>query len=223
MFRPMGKAIYFRTVTTDAYQGPGMANFIAQTLKAKTIYILDDSSAYGVGLANAFENQARKNGMTILGHDQLDPKANDYMTILTRIKAKAPEVLYYGGTSQAGIKLAKQSYDVLPKVIKAGGDGVFSAALLKGAGFPAMDGVVHHDGVALYRREPRGSAVDQALQCEVRPRNERLFVYLLRRDADHSRFDQAGGGIRRAGQSRYSARCDPGGECQDFARGHQLR
>jgi branched-chain amino acid transport system substrate-binding protein len=140
VFRPMGKAIYFRTVTTDAYQGPGMANYIGQTLKAKTIYVLDDSSAYGVGLAGAFENQARKNGMTVIGHDQLDPKATDYMTILTRIKANGPEVLYYGGTSQAGIKVSKQSYDVLPNIIKAGGDGVFSAALLKGAGFPAMDG-----------------------------------------------------------------------------------
>ncbi len=139
-FRPLGKAIYFRTVTTDAYQGPGMANYLARILKAKTVYVLDDGSAYGIGLANAFENQARKNGMTVSGHDQLDPKATDYMTILTRIKAAGPDVLYYGGTSQAGIKLGKQSYDVLPNVIKAGGDGVFSAALLKGAGFPAMDG-----------------------------------------------------------------------------------
>jgi branched-chain amino acid transport system substrate-binding protein len=113
---------------------------MTQTLKTKTIYILDDSSAYGVGLANAFENQAKKNGMTVFGHDQLDPKAADYMTILTKIKAIGPEALYYGGTSLAGSKLGKQSYDVIPNVIKAGGDGVFSAALLKAVGFPAMDG-----------------------------------------------------------------------------------
>jgi branched-chain amino acid transport system substrate-binding protein len=139
-FRPMGKAIYFRTVTTDAFQGPDMANFFAQTLKVKTVYVLDDSGAYGVGMANAFEDQAKKNGMTVLGHDQLDPKGADYSNILTKIKAAEPEAFYYGGTSLAGIKLVKQSYDIVPKIIKAGGDGVYSAALLKGASFPAMDG-----------------------------------------------------------------------------------
>ena len=139
-FRPMGKAIYFRTVTTDAYQGPDMANYFAQTLKVKSVYILDDSGAYGVGMANAFEEQAKKNGINILGHDQLDPKAADYSAILTKIKSLGPEGLYYGGTSLAGIKLAKQAYEIVPKLIKAGGDGVYSAALLKGAGFPVMEG-----------------------------------------------------------------------------------
>jgi branched-chain amino acid transport system substrate-binding protein len=139
-FRPMGKAIYFRTVTTDAYQGPDMANYFAQTLKIKAVYVLDDSGAYGVGMANAFEDQAKKNGMTVIGHDQLDPREMDYTTILTKIKALGPEAIYFGGTSLAGIKLAKQSYDVVPQIIKAGGDGIYSAALLKGGGFPAMDG-----------------------------------------------------------------------------------
>jgi branched-chain amino acid transport system substrate-binding protein len=138
-FRPMGKAIYFRTVTTDAYQGPDMANYFAQTLKVKTAYILDDSGAYGVGMSNAFEDRAKKNGITVIAHDQLDPREADYTNILTKIKAANPEAFYYGGTSLAGVKLVKQSYDIVPQMIKAGGDGVYSAALLKGAGFPAMD------------------------------------------------------------------------------------
>jgi CheY-like chemotaxis protein len=50
-FKPRGRAIFFRTVTTDAFQGPNMANFYAHTLKVKSIYILDDSGAYGVGIA----------------------------------------------------------------------------------------------------------------------------------------------------------------------------
>ncbi|HTZ34374.1 MAG TPA: branched-chain amino acid ABC transporter substrate-binding protein [Stellaceae bacterium] len=139
-FRPMGKAIYFRTVTTDAYQGPDMANYFSHVLKLKTVYILDDSGAYGVGMANAFEDQAKKLGMNVLGHDQLDPRESDYSNILTKIKALDPNGLYFGGTSLAGIKLVKQSYEIIPKAVKAGGDGVYSAALLKGAGFPAMDG-----------------------------------------------------------------------------------
>jgi branched-chain amino acid transport system substrate-binding protein len=139
-FRPGGKAIYFRTVTTDAYQGPNMANYFAQTLKVKKVYILDDGGAYGVGMADAFEAQAKKNGIEVLGHDQLDPREANYTTILTKIKGLNPDGLYYGGTSLAGIKLVKQSHDILPNIIKGGGDGVYSAALLKGAGNPAMDG-----------------------------------------------------------------------------------
>ncbi|HTN11058.1 MAG TPA: branched-chain amino acid ABC transporter substrate-binding protein, partial [Acetobacteraceae bacterium] len=54
-YRPKGKAIYFRTVTTDNYQGPNMANYMAEVLKIKSIYILDDSGAYGVGMADTFE------------------------------------------------------------------------------------------------------------------------------------------------------------------------
>jgi branched-chain amino acid transport system substrate-binding protein len=139
-FRPKQKAVYFRTVTTDAYQGPNRANYFKQKLKVKTVYILDDSGAYGVGIANAFEAQAKKDGIQILGHDQLDPKEADYTTSLTKIKALNPDALYYGGVAQAGVKLAKQAADVIPNMIKAGGDGVAGGSFLKGGGFPAIEG-----------------------------------------------------------------------------------
>ena len=86
-YKPGGKAIYFRTVTTDAYQGPNMANYMRDTLKVKSVYILDDSGAYGVGMSNLYEAQAKKIGMNVMGHDQLDPKEADYTTIITKIKA----------------------------------------------------------------------------------------------------------------------------------------
>jgi branched-chain amino acid transport system substrate-binding protein len=93
-YRPAGKAIYFRTVATDAYQGPNMANYMADTLKVKSIFVLDDSGAYGVGLADAFQAQAEKKGIKILGRDRLDPKAADYAPILTKIKSLNPQALY---------------------------------------------------------------------------------------------------------------------------------
>ncbi|MGH7092509.1 MAG: branched-chain amino acid ABC transporter substrate-binding protein, partial [Stellaceae bacterium] len=92
-YRPAGKAVYFRTVTTDAFQGPNMANYFAKTLKVKKVYIVDDSGAYGVGMANAFEATAKKLGLSVLGHDQLDPKEADYTTILTKIKGSNPDSL----------------------------------------------------------------------------------------------------------------------------------
>src|ERR1700757_2060182 len=86
-YRPKGKPIYFRTVTTDAFQGPNMANYYADVLKVKSVYVLDDSGAYGVGIADAFEQQAKKKGIKVLGRDQLNPKETDYATTLTKIKS----------------------------------------------------------------------------------------------------------------------------------------
>ena len=139
-YRPNGKPVYFRTVTTDAFQGPNMANYYAETLKVHSVYVLDDSGAYGVGIANSFQKRAEQKGIKILGRDQLNPKEADYTTILTKIKGLNPDALYYGGVEQAGTKLAKQAYDVIPKMPKGGGDGMYSASLLKGAGFPSSDG-----------------------------------------------------------------------------------
>jgi branched-chain amino acid transport system substrate-binding protein len=139
-FRPAGKPIYFRTVTTDAFQGPNMANFLAEKLGVKSVYVLDDSGAYGVGMADAFQKEAEKKGMKVLGRDRLDPKAADYTAVMTKIKALNPDAIYYGGVGQAGVKVAKETYDMMPKVIKAGGDGVFGATFLSGGGFPAVEG-----------------------------------------------------------------------------------
>ena len=140
LYRPAGKAVYFRTVTTDAYQGPNLANYFADVHKVKTMYGLDDSGAYGIGIATAFEHQAAKKGITVMGHDRLDPKAADYTTALTKIKSLNVQLLYYGGDAQAGVKVAKQSYDIIPNVLKAGGDGMYGPSILSGAGFPSSNG-----------------------------------------------------------------------------------
>jgi branched-chain amino acid transport system substrate-binding protein len=139
-YRPKGKPIYFRTVTTDAFQGPNMANYYADVLKVKSVYVLDDSGAYGVGIADTFQAQAEKRGIKVLGRDQLNPKETDYATTLTKIKSLNPDALYYGGVAQAGVKVVKQASDILPTMIKGGGDGLYGAEILRGAGFPAAEG-----------------------------------------------------------------------------------
>jgi branched-chain amino acid transport system substrate-binding protein len=106
----------------------------------KSVYILDDSGAYGVGMADAFAKQAEKKGIKVAGRDRLDPKAADYSAIITKIKSLNPDAIYYGGVGQAGVKLAKQSYDIVPKMIKGGGDGVMGPAMLTAVGYPANEG-----------------------------------------------------------------------------------
>ncbi len=140
-FDPSGKAIYFRTVTTDAYQGPAMANYYSDVLKVASVYVLDDSGAYGVGIADTFEARAKEKGIKVLGRDRLDPKEADYTVSLTKIKALNPDALYYGGVMLAGAKLVKQAYGILPAAMpKGGGDGLFNPEMLTAVGFPAAAG-----------------------------------------------------------------------------------
>ena len=140
-YRPNGKPVFFRTVATDAYQGPNLANYFADTLHVKTLYVLDDSGAYGEGISKAFENQAVKKGIKLLGHDKLDPKAADYSAVFTKIKELNPDALFFGGVLQAGVKVVKQSYDILPHtIIKGGGDGIIGAEMFTAAGYPAAEG-----------------------------------------------------------------------------------
>jgi branched-chain amino acid transport system substrate-binding protein len=139
-YRPAGKAIYFRTVTTDAYQGPNMANFMADRLKVKSVFVVDDTGAYGVGVADTFQAQAAKKGIKVLGRDRVDPLQSDYKPLMTKIKSLDAEAMYCGSSALAGVKLVKQSYEVVPNIIKAGGDGLHQASILAGAGFPAAEG-----------------------------------------------------------------------------------
>lgn len=140
-FDPSGKAIYFRTVTTDAYQGPAMANYFSDILKVGSVYVLDDSGAYGVGIADTFSARAKEKGMKVLGRDRLDPLQPNYTISLTKIKSLNPDALYYGGVMGAGTKLVKESYGILPqKMPKGGGDGLVDPEMLTSVGFPAAEG-----------------------------------------------------------------------------------
>src|SRR2546430_5794616 len=122
-YRPNGKPVYFRTVTTDAFQGPNMANYYADTLKVHSVYVLDDSGAYGVGIANSFQKRAEQKGVKILGRAQLNPKEADYTTILTKIKGLNPDALYYGGGGQGGATAAQTGAEAHPQKTHRGGGG----------------------------------------------------------------------------------------------------
>jgi branched-chain amino acid transport system substrate-binding protein len=139
-YRPKGKAVYFRNVTTDAYQGPNMANYLFHQVKMKSVFVLDDGGAFGVGIADSFERRAKELGVKVLGRDRLDPKEADYKTILTKIKGMNPDALYYGGVMQAAAKLAPQAYEIMPRVVKAGSDGVYDTSWPKQSGKEAIEG-----------------------------------------------------------------------------------
>ena len=175
IYRPAGLPIFFRTVTTDAFQGPNFANYLADVLKLQKVVVLDDGGAYGVGMADAFAAQAAKKGMTVLIRDRLDPLNADYSAVLTRAKSLNTQALYFGGDPLAGAKVVKQSYDILPDIAKGGGDGVHTPDMLTGGAMPAIQGWYATSAAAHVLDEP-----------SVRPWVERFLAKTGKNPADYS-------------------------------------
>jgi len=141
MYTQQGFKTTYRVVATDAQQGPALANYASKKLKAKTVAIVDDATAYGQGLANEFEKQAKADGITVLSHDATNDKAVDFRAILTKIKGEHPDIIMYGGMDATGGPFAKQAKQLAmtPKVL--GGDGLCAVDLAQLAG-DAVDNVV---------------------------------------------------------------------------------
>jgi branched-chain amino acid transport system substrate-binding protein len=175
IYRPAGLPIFFRTVTTDAYQGPNFANYVTEVLKLQKVVVLDDGGAYGVGMADAFARQAAAKGMTVLIRDRLDPLNADYTAVLTRAKSLGTQALYYGGDPLAGAKVVKQSYDILPDIAKGGGDGVHTPDMLTGGAMPAIQGWYATSAASHVLDEPN-----------VRPWVEKFIAKTGKNPADYS-------------------------------------
>jgi branched-chain amino acid transport system substrate-binding protein len=108
-------------LANDATQGPGVAKYIKDTLKAAKVYVIDDASEYGKGLADQVKQTL---GSTVVGSDTIDTKATDYSSTVTKVKSANPDAMFFGGYyAQAG-PLSKQLRDggVTAKLVF--GDGV---------------------------------------------------------------------------------------------------
>jgi branched-chain amino acid transport system substrate-binding protein len=111
---PTGKRNYARVITTDDYQGAAAARYAAQKLGVKKVYILNDNQTYGQGVAKAFSDEATKLGIQILGNEAWDVKQTSYSALFTKIKAKAPDMIYLGGIyDNNGGQLVKDKVAVL--------------------------------------------------------------------------------------------------------------
>ena len=97
IFYPTGKRNYARVITTDDYQGQAAAEFAAEDLKVKKCYVINDNQTYGQGVAKAFSDAAKENGIEILGESAWDAKQPNYSAFFEQIKAKDPDCLYVGG------------------------------------------------------------------------------------------------------------------------------
>ena len=98
----------YRIIANDNALGAGLAFYAADALKLKKVAIIDDRTAYGQGVAEVFKKTAQQKGLTIVDEQFTTDKATDFMAILTAIKAKAPDAIFYGGKDpQAGPMLSQ--------------------------------------------------------------------------------------------------------------------
>jgi branched-chain amino acid transport system substrate-binding protein len=131
----------FRVVAHDGQQGPTLARFAAKTLQAKSVAVIDDSTAYGQGLADNFEATAKSLGIKIVAREHTTDKDTDFKAILTKIKGKKPDLIMFGGIDPQAAPMIKQMKELGIKAKFIGGDGMQTPNFIKLAG-DASDGAM---------------------------------------------------------------------------------
>ena len=139
----------YRLVATDAQQGPALADYVAKTLKAKTVAIIDDSTQYGKGLADEFEKTIKAAGVKVVTREASNNKATDFKAILTKIKGTKPDVIMYGGMDATGGPLTKQAAELGIAAKIVGGDGMCTEKLAELAGDAVVNVVCSEAGMSL--------------------------------------------------------------------------
>lgn len=131
----------FRVVAHDDQQGPTLAKFAVEKLKPKTVAVIDDSTAYGQGIADAFETTVKAAGLKIVAREHTTDKDTDFTSILTKIKGRKPDLIMFGGIDPQAGPMAKQMATLGIKAKFMGGDGIQTPNFIKLAG-DAAEGVM---------------------------------------------------------------------------------
>ncbi|AEG93037.1 branched-chain amino acid ABC transporter substrate-binding protein [Ramlibacter tataouinensis] len=149
----------YRIIANDNALGAALALHAADTLKLKKVAIIDDRTAYGQGVAEVFKQTATSKGMQVVDEQFTTDKATDFMAILTAIKAKNPDAIFYGGMDpQAGPMLRQMEQLGLSNVKYFGGDGICTSEIAKlAAGAKTLANVVCAEGGASLAKMPGGT------------------------------------------------------------------
>jgi branched-chain amino acid transport system substrate-binding protein len=150
----------FRIIANDNALGAGLAFYAADALKLKRVAIIDDRTAYGQGVAEVFKRTAASKGMQVVDEQFTTDKATDFMAILTAIKAKNPDAVFFGGMDpQAGPMLRQMEQLGMANVKYFGGDGICTSEIAKlAAGAKTLGNVVCAEGGASLQKMPSGTA-----------------------------------------------------------------
>ena len=137
----------FRVVGRDDQQGPAVADYLAGQFKPKTAAVIDDATPYGEGLANEVEKKLKAAGVTVLPREKGTDKTIDWKAVLTKIKGKKPDVVFYGGMDATGGPLLKQARELKIGATFSFGDGGCTDKMAELAGAAAEGMVCSQAGI----------------------------------------------------------------------------
>jgi branched-chain amino acid transport system substrate-binding protein len=140
IYRPTGKVNYVRVVPADDLQGPLGADW-AKEMGVKKVYALDDNEVYGRGIAVLFKERCQEIGIEVLGHDSIDARASEFKSLMATIKARGPDLVYFGGTTQTkGGQLARDLVAAGMNCKFMVPDGCMEDAFIEAAGADVLNG-----------------------------------------------------------------------------------
>jgi len=132
----------FRVVAHDGQLGGTLGRYAVKDVKAKSIAIIDDRTAYGQGVADEFQKAVKAAGGKIVGREFTNDKATDFNAILTKLKGAKPDLVFYGGMDAVAGPMLRQMKQLGINAKFMGGDGICSSELIKLAGDGMSDGQV---------------------------------------------------------------------------------
>ncbi|MBI5436150.1 MAG: branched-chain amino acid ABC transporter substrate-binding protein [Nitrosomonadales bacterium] len=139
----------FRVMANDGQQGKVLGEFASKDLGAKKIAVIDDRTAYGQGLADEFAKAAQAGGAQIVAHEYTTDKAVDFTAVLTSIKGKQPDLVFFGGMDPQGVPLVRQMKSLGLNAKFMMGDGGYTPKLIELAGAAAEGTYASLPGVPL--------------------------------------------------------------------------
>lgn len=139
----------FRVMSNDAQQGKALGEFATKVVKATKIAVIDDRTAYGQGLADEFVKSAEANGGQIVAREYTTDHSVDFTSVLTSIKGKKPDLLFFGGMDPQGVPMVKQLRALGMKTQFMMGDGGYTPKLIELAGDAADGAYASLPGVPL--------------------------------------------------------------------------
>jgi len=131
----------FRVVGRDDQQGPAIASYLAESKKPKLVAVIDDATAYGEGIANEVEKTLKAANIKVLPREKGTDKTTDWKAVLTKVKGKNADAVFYGGMDATGGPLLKQGRELGVKAVFSFGDGACTDDMTKLAG-AAADGLL---------------------------------------------------------------------------------
>ena len=128
-FTRQGFKTTFRVVADDVHLGGTLGRYAVQTLKGKNIAVIDDRTAYGQGVADEFEKAVKAAGGNVVGREFTNDKATDFTAILTTLRGKNPDVVFFGGMDAVAGPMLRQMKTLGINAKFVGGDGICSPQL----------------------------------------------------------------------------------------------